>query len=196
MRLGLVRDEASLGRFLREQISPAQEHHELPWLRFAFDAETLEERCALDAGISAWKLARESREASAQLGGRRLKALRTISSAAVLAEFDEAIRQGIELLFFAYRDFTAEPDAILVQYGFGRAHHRCLGSGFARPIALRDAAAPFGGARNREADRVESRRATTACRVHHLDIHQREARYLLERAGMLTRSPKTRPAPE
>src|SRR3954464_7214181 len=39
---------------------------------------------------------------------------------------EEAIRQGIELLFFAYRDFTAEPDAILEQYGFGRAHHRVV----------------------------------------------------------------------
>lgn len=32
----------------------------------------------------------------------------------------------IELLFFAYRDFTAEPDAILAELGFGRAHHRVL----------------------------------------------------------------------
>ena len=39
---------------------------------------------------------------------------------------EEAVRQGIELLFFAYRDFTAEPDAILEQHGFGRAHHRVL----------------------------------------------------------------------
>src|SRR3954470_4402059 len=39
---------------------------------------------------------------------------------------EEEIRQGIELLFFAYRDFTAEPDAILEQYGFGRAHHRVV----------------------------------------------------------------------
>src|SRR5437870_1814495 len=39
---------------------------------------------------------------------------------------EEVIRQGIELLFFAYRDFTAEPDAILVQYDFGRAHHRVV----------------------------------------------------------------------
>ena len=39
---------------------------------------------------------------------------------------EEAIRQGIELLFFSYRDFTAEPDAILEQYGFGRAHHRVV----------------------------------------------------------------------
>jgi len=39
---------------------------------------------------------------------------------------DEAVRQAMELLFFAYRDFTAEPDAILARYGFGRAHHRVI----------------------------------------------------------------------
>src|SRR5271165_645662 len=39
---------------------------------------------------------------------------------------DEEVRQGIELLFFAYRDFTAEPDAILARYDFGRAHHRVI----------------------------------------------------------------------
>ena len=32
----------------------------------------------------------------------------------------------IELLFFAYRDFTSDPDEILAGYGFGRAHHRVL----------------------------------------------------------------------
>jgi DNA-binding MarR family transcriptional regulator len=32
----------------------------------------------------------------------------------------------VELLFFAYRDFTAEPDAVLAEFGFGRAHHRVL----------------------------------------------------------------------
>jgi DNA-binding MarR family transcriptional regulator len=32
----------------------------------------------------------------------------------------------IELLFFAYRDFVSDPDAILAEYGFGRAHHRVL----------------------------------------------------------------------
>jgi DNA-binding MarR family transcriptional regulator len=32
----------------------------------------------------------------------------------------------IELLFFAYRDFTSDPDQILNDYGFGRAHHRVL----------------------------------------------------------------------
>ena len=39
---------------------------------------------------------------------------------------EEYLRQGIELLFFAYRDFTAEPDAILAKHGFGRAHHRVI----------------------------------------------------------------------
>jgi DNA-binding MarR family transcriptional regulator len=32
----------------------------------------------------------------------------------------------IELLFFAYRDFTGDADALLLEYGFGRAHHRVL----------------------------------------------------------------------
>ena len=39
---------------------------------------------------------------------------------------EEDIRQGMELLYFAYRDFTAEPDAILSEYRFGRAHHRVI----------------------------------------------------------------------
>jgi DNA-binding MarR family transcriptional regulator len=39
---------------------------------------------------------------------------------------EEELRQGIEMLFYAYRDFTAEADAMLAQYGFGRAHHRVI----------------------------------------------------------------------
>lgn len=39
---------------------------------------------------------------------------------------DEDLRLGIELLFYAYRDFTAEPDRMLAQIGLGRAHHRVV----------------------------------------------------------------------
>ena len=39
---------------------------------------------------------------------------------------EEDLRQGIELLFYAYRDFTAEADAVLAVLGFGRAHHRVI----------------------------------------------------------------------
>ena len=37
-----------------------------------------------------------------------------------------AARQAIELLFFAYRDFTGEADRLLARHGFGRAHHRVI----------------------------------------------------------------------
>ncbi len=39
---------------------------------------------------------------------------------------EEELRQGIELLFYAYRDFAAEPDSILARHRFGRAHHRVI----------------------------------------------------------------------
>lgn len=39
---------------------------------------------------------------------------------------EEDLRQGIELLFFAYRDFTGEPDRQLAELGLGRAHHRAI----------------------------------------------------------------------
>lgn len=39
---------------------------------------------------------------------------------------DEQLRRGIELMFFAYRDFTSDPDQVLEARGFGRAHHRAI----------------------------------------------------------------------
>ena len=39
---------------------------------------------------------------------------------------DNHLRQGIEAMFFAYRGFTADPDRILEEYGYGRAHHRAV----------------------------------------------------------------------
>ncbi|MDP6692047.1 MAG: MarR family transcriptional regulator [Alphaproteobacteria bacterium] len=39
---------------------------------------------------------------------------------------DEQLIQAIEMLFYAYRDFTSDPDEILKAYGFGRAHHRAV----------------------------------------------------------------------
>lgn len=39
---------------------------------------------------------------------------------------DKEVRKVIELLFFAYRDFTSGPDKILEKIKFGRAHHRVI----------------------------------------------------------------------
>lgn len=44
------------------------------------------------------------------------------------ADADDTTRlvEAIELLFFAYRDFISDPDALLAEYDFGRAHHRVI----------------------------------------------------------------------
>lgn len=39
---------------------------------------------------------------------------------------DDQLRKGIEAMFFAYRGFTADPDRILAEQGYGRAHHRAI----------------------------------------------------------------------
>lgn len=39
---------------------------------------------------------------------------------------DPRLIEAMEMLFFAYRDFVGDPDAILETRGFGRAHHRVL----------------------------------------------------------------------
>lgn len=39
---------------------------------------------------------------------------------------DDQLRRGIEAMFFAYRGFTADPDKILAEQDYGRAHHRAL----------------------------------------------------------------------
>src|SRR6056297_3273250 len=39
---------------------------------------------------------------------------------------DEQLRRGIEAMFFAYQGFTADPDRILAEHGYGRAHHRAV----------------------------------------------------------------------
>ena len=38
----------------------------------------------------------------------------------------ERLREAMELLFFAYRDFTNEADIFLEKHQYGRAHHRAI----------------------------------------------------------------------
>ena len=39
---------------------------------------------------------------------------------------DDQLRKGVEAMFFAYRGFTSDPDKILLEKDYGRAHHRAL----------------------------------------------------------------------
>jgi len=48
------------------------------------------------------------------------------SGNALLFLTDEQLRKGIEAMFFAYRGFTADPDRILGDMAYGRAHHRAV----------------------------------------------------------------------
>ncbi len=45
---------------------------------------------------------------------------------ALLFLTDDQLRKGIEAMFFAYRGFTADPDRILAEMAYGRAHHRAV----------------------------------------------------------------------
>lgn len=51
---------------------------------------------------------------------------RTQGGESLLFLTDAQLRRGIEAMFFAYRGFTADPDRILAEYGYGRAHHRAV----------------------------------------------------------------------
>jgi len=53
-------------------------------------------------------------------------ASRQHSKGAAQASDSFALLPLVEMLFFAYRDFTGEADAALEAYGLGRAHHRVL----------------------------------------------------------------------
>ena len=50
----------------------------------------------------------------------------TQSGESLLFLTDEQLRKGIEAMFFAYRAFTADPDRILENHAYGRAHHRAI----------------------------------------------------------------------
>ena len=55
-----------------------------------------------------------------------LSDLPTPSSTSPATPLDAAALEAIELMFFAYRDFTDVADRILEEHDLGRAHHRAL----------------------------------------------------------------------
>lgn len=95
-RMRGIRDEAGLREFVHEQVLPALAQQELPYLRFAHDAAPqLKALCEVDREISAWKIARELRDASIQVGGRRLAALRAMSDREAYRDFVASIMAKI-----------------------------------------------------------------------------------------------------
>ena len=76
--LGVVRDADTLSAFLRTRVVPMLGDYELPYLHYAREAAGAGDLAALtvlDREFGAGKLPREAREASAQVGTRRLQTL-------------------------------------------------------------------------------------------------------------------------
>ena len=101
--LGVVRDARSLSAFLRTRVVPMSGDYELPYLRFAYEAAAagdLAGLIALDRELAAGKLPRETREASTQVGARRLQTLArvwaapTAETGVTAAEFAAAVARG------------------------------------------------------------------------------------------------------
>jgi urease accessory protein len=93
-RLANLHNEEGLRTFVDEHLIPALAAQELPYLRFAREADGLAALCEIDREISAWKLAREIRDASTQVGRRRLAALRVVNDQPRYRDFAETIARG------------------------------------------------------------------------------------------------------
>lgn len=66
-------------------------------------------------------------------GVRGARPAKPLGGESLLFLTDAQLRQGVELMFFAYRDMVADADALLAGRGYGRAHHRCLHFVWRRP---------------------------------------------------------------
>ncbi|MCC6002415.1 MAG: MarR family transcriptional regulator [Pararhodobacter sp.] len=98
---------------------------------------------------------------------------------------DEQLRKGIEAMFFAYRGFTADPDRILAELGYGRAHHRAVHFINRRPGLTVNALLSVLGVTKQSLNRVlrtlivdglvESRVGTQDRRERHLHLTERGA---------------------
>jgi urease accessory protein len=94
VRMGLVSTESSLSDFLLQHIIPLLQNLELPYVRYAYAAaekEDLETLVKLNLEISASKICREAREASIQLGSRRMLILRKIVADRRLEDFTKQV---------------------------------------------------------------------------------------------------------
>ncbi len=98
VQMGQVRDPESMGDYLKDRLLPYLENLELPHLRFLYQAaaaKDLEMLVELDFELTAIKLTRELREASASQGRQRLRLLRSVFPDPFLEQFDEYIRKKV-----------------------------------------------------------------------------------------------------
>ena len=128
VRLGVVGDEAGLLDFLRHQIIPNLTHLELPHLRFAHEAACrgdMAELCLLDCEQAAWKVARELREASTQMGARRLRTLLQIDSCELLLRCENELPWKHHVVICGVQMRAVPLDAALAAYFYQTLAGHC-----------------------------------------------------------------------
>ena len=119
VRLGVVKNEESLRQFLLTQVIPALQNFELPLLRFVHEdamGRNVEGICGIDADLDAWKIGRELREASTQMGSRRLQMLLKIAPTPLLEEFSGRNSSNHHLVVFGLQMAGSPLDAALIAY--------------------------------------------------------------------------------
>ena len=91
VHLGHVGDQADFGNFISEQVVPALEHFELPFVRLAHDAarnSAVAKLVVLDERYGAMKGSSELREASRRIGSQRLQMLARLRPHPLLAQLE------------------------------------------------------------------------------------------------------------
>ncbi len=119
VRLGVVRDAETLAQFLKEQIAPALEGFELPFLRLAWDAARegdLEVLFSIDKELDAWKLSPELREASSAIGTRRLGMLCKLCEDPLLEAFSARDTSKHQIVVWGLQGKAMPVQAVLTAY--------------------------------------------------------------------------------
>jgi DNA-binding MarR family transcriptional regulator len=81
-------------------------------------------RAKLEA--AAWIRPKPKRKETALSPASTGKTVKKVQPALPAVDEAQIDFESIELLFFAYRDFVSDPDAMLATIGMGRAHHRVV----------------------------------------------------------------------
>src|SRR5258707_9840883 len=92
VQLEQVTDQESLEEFIRDQLVPALEHFELPFVRLAHGAAEKDDPArllALDERYGAMKNPLELRQASSKIGSQRLEMLQKLRPHSLLAQLEQ-----------------------------------------------------------------------------------------------------------
>ena len=118
---GVVPNAEGLERFIHHQILPGLCAFELPFLGQAHRAaacEDVEELHRLDEELEAWKLAAELRQASRQIGSRRLALVRKLQPGALIETYASTSPPSHHLIVGALELRHVPPVAALAVFAF------------------------------------------------------------------------------